>query len=169
MTPSHNRAQMGLNINLIPEPSSGLHESSLLGNIDRAGAWSQLSRPFAIVIVSFLKRSRGSSVIILIIRAVSRSLPYDWGQSATMLVVIDFALMIAQDRFSTRDYDSTFPEFSGAISSYLTNLMGQKQRTCGNSHSYSNPTSFLCLSWNLVKLQLPPPPNWRNWLGNNLR
>lgn len=43
MTPCHVRAQVGLNSSWIPEPSSGVRESSLVGNIDQAGAWSQLS------------------------------------------------------------------------------------------------------------------------------
>ncbi len=59
MTPCHVRAQVGLNSSCIPEPSSGVRESSLVGNIDQAGAWSQLSQPFAIAIVLLIKTIAG--------------------------------------------------------------------------------------------------------------
>jgi hypothetical protein len=49
----------------------------------------------------------GCFVFVLGERAVARSLPFDWGWSATMLVVLDFALMRAQDCLLTRDYDSS--------------------------------------------------------------
>ena len=109
MTLGHIRAQMGLNINLIPGPSSGVRKSSLLGSIDRAGARSQLSRPFAIAIVLLLKTNAGpfrdhpDQKGCIALDAI-------WlGRSATMVVVLDFELMRAQDWFLTRDYDSTSP------------------------------------------------------------
>ena len=57
----------------------------------------------------------GCFVFVLGERAVARSLPFDWGWSATMLVVLDFALMRAQDSFLTRDFNSSHESNLGNI------------------------------------------------------
>ena len=115
-------------------------------------------------------------MILLIKRALSRSLQFDWGCIATMLVVFDLAVtpLFLNGQYSREQEgflhrDSTPAESSLGNIQKFANLMGRCLGTCGNLYSYLNPTSDLFLNRKLTVLQPPHHRKRLKCLGNNFR